>query len=250
MVTQTTITFVEAPALQLMTIPIELINDVPAPTEKARQRSLIELGQVDPVRLRLDEARRYDIIDGRRRIANLQENGAAEVKALVEFIDDDQADLHSLALNISRSPSPMVEAKKLVGLLERGRTQQEIAKVLGVTQGFISQRLRLFDLIPALQDALELGRMTLTTARVARKLTQADQVRLAGLDKITLLAGQDMLRSYQAEMIDLTQIDIPEMTEAILEAGCTLVLSGDQMQALERGETISVEVAGKLYRMS
>lgn len=239
----TTLMFVEAPTIQLINVPIELINNVPAPTQKARQQSLIELGQVDPVRLRPAEDGRFSIVDGRRRIANLIANKAQEVKALVEFIDDDQADLHALALNISRSPSPMIEARKSGGLIEKGYTQQQIAQMLGVTQGFISQRLGLLDLIPVLQTRLELGQMTLTAARAARKLPVEDQERLATLDKITVQAALDMLRGYQAKMVDLSSIDIPDT------GGHTINLSNDDIEILESGQGIIVKIGGNEYKL-
>lgn len=245
METKTTLTFVEAPTLQLMNIPIGLINNVPAPVEKARQQSLIDLGQVDPVKLRPAEYGRYEIVDGRRRIANLVANKAVEVKALVEFIDDDQSALHALALNVSRSHSPMIEAKLLVRLIEKGYTQQQLAKMLGVTQGFISQRLGLLDLVSALQTRLKLGKMTMTAARAARKLPREDQEKLATLDTITVRSAQDMLRSYQAEMVDLSSIDIPDISER----GHLITLSTNDVETLESGQGIVVEVNGSNYEL-
>jgi len=238
--TQTTITFVEAPALQLLIIPIELINGVPAPTNKARQQSLIEIGQIDPVRLRPTSDGRFDIVDGRRRIANLLEVGHVEVSALVEIITDSQAALHALVLNVSRSHSPMVEAR-LIAQLMQTHTQKEVAKMLGVTQGFISQRLGLLDLIPELQSRFELGQMTNEAARIAKKLPKEDQLKLAELDKITAGTVKEMLRSYQAEMVDLSSIDIPDMPDE----PPIVKLSKEQGEALNRGEAVTVIINGQ-----
>lgn len=235
-----TITFVEAPARQLLIIPIELINDVPAPTEKARQQSLIEIGQVEPIRLRVTEAGRYDLVDGRRRVANLKANGAAHIEALVENITDNQAALHALALNVSRSHSPMIEAR-LIAQLMQTHTQQEVAKMLGVTQAFISQRLSLLDLVPALQRKLELGQMTMSAARAAKKLPTEDQERLAELDKVTVDSAKEMLRGYQAEMVDLSEIDIPDWSSE----PPTVHLSKEQVTALKKGQPVTVVMNGQ-----
>lgn len=236
--TATKLTFVEAPTLQLLNVPIDLINDVPAPVAKARQLSLIELGQIEPIRLRPATNGRYDIVDGRRRVAEMVANGEKNIKALVEFLDDTQSALHALALNISRSHSPMVEARLLASLLEHGHTQQGIAKKLGVTQGLISQRLGLLDLIPELQSRLVLGTMTMSAARAARKLPTADQQRLALLDKITVKAAQEMLRGYQAEMVDLSAINIPE----IPAEPTTVLLTTAQFEALAQGKPVEIKI--------
>lgn len=234
------INFVEAPARQLTKISIDLLKNVPAPTSKARQQSLIEIGQVDPVRVRPTDDGLYEITDGRRRVANLIANGATEVEVIIESIDDNQAALHALALNVSRSHSPMTEARLIAKLMET-HTQQEVAKMLGVTQALVSQRLALLDLVPELQHKLELGEMTMSAARAALKLPKSDQIALSRMDKVTVDAAKEMLRSYQAEMVDLSAIDIPDMPAE----PTGVQLTKEQAQALGRGESVAVLVNGQ-----
>lgn len=237
------VTFVEAPASTLEVIPIELINDVPAPTSMARQTSLIKLGQVDPVRLRPGGDGRFDIVDGRRRVANAKVAGLDTVTALVEIVTDTQAAFNALALNVSRSHSPMTEARLITDLLKH-HTQQEIAKMLGVTQAFISQRLSLLDLVPDLQRRLEVGKMTLTAARAARKLSKEAQRELAKVDKITVQSAKDMLRQYQAEMIDLSAINIPDLDQPP-PAPPKVTLSQEHLDRLAAGEEVTVQFDGR-----
>lgn len=209
---------------------------------KARQQTLIELGQIQPVRLRRHEDGKYEIVDGRRRVSAMQANGDEEVLALIDTVSDTVADLQALALNMSRSPSPMLEARKLSSLLERGRSQKDLARELGISQSLISQRLSLLNLISVLQDALEEGEISLQTAKVAVKLTKEDQLLLYGNnDRITLKVTKEMLRSYQADMIDLSQIDIPTV-------GFNLTISEVQMDELKTGTTI-IEIKGKRYEI-
>ncbi len=243
--TKMKVQFVEAKR-EFATISIESIKDTPAPTSKARQQSLIELGQIEPIRLRAIDAGLYEIIDGRRRLADLIANGAIEVEAFIETIDDARAALHGLVLNVSRSHSPMVEARLLAQLIEKGYTQQQLAVILGVSQGLIAQRLGLLDLTPELQEALELGRMTLTAARSARKLPKPGQAELAQIDKITVQAAQDALRGHQSEMIDLSAIDIPALPSP---ASHTITLTPAQLAALGTGQEITAEVDGRRVKI-
>lgn len=233
---------VEDDNLRLAVIPIDLIDNVPAPQSKMRQRSLLRIGQRSPIVVRPTGSGHYEIIDGRRRLANMSAAGLPEVKVLVEQLDDSQAILTSLVLNMSRSPSPMVEARLIGQLIEKGHTQQQVGEMLGVTQALISQRLGLLDLSPFLQQKLERGEMTLTAARSARKLPLADQDTLAASVKVTVKNAEEMLRSYQAEMIDLSTIDIPSLSET---AQTTICLTETDVASLEAGDPVTVKINGK-----
>lgn len=236
------LTFVEVPSQTLADVPIDLINDVPAPTDKARQSSLIELGQVEPVRLRPNNDR-YDIVDGRRRISNAKAIGRDTVTAIIETLTDDQAAINALVLNVSGTHSPMVEARLISSLL-RKYSQKDIARMLGVSASLITQRLNLLDLVPELQDRLEMGEITLSTAKMARKLSKKDQLKLSTLDKITNKVVSEKLRSYQSEMIDLSGIDIPT-SPAPTQKKVEVVLGKDQIEALKRGGQIEIEIDGQ-----
>lgn len=234
------ITFIEAPSATLETVLIQLINDTPAATSRPRQTSLIELGQVNPVRLRPTSDGRFEIVDGRRRIADAKVAGIETVTALVESLSDDQATLYSL-VQMSRSPNPMMEAKEIAKLL-RTRTQQQVAKSLGITQAVVSQRVGLLDLIPELQDRLEVGEMTLTAARSAKKLSAEAQATLAKEEKVTVKVTEDLLRNYQAEMVDLSSIDIPSLNPL---PPSHVVLSEEDVAKLVAGGQVSVELDGQ-----
>lgn len=239
--------FVEAPARQLANIPLYLVNDTPAPVSKGRQESLTEAGQVNPIRLRPTADGRYDIVDGRRRVANLKAKGADEVEALVETVDDETADWHALILNMARSDSPMVEARLIGKLRARGYSQKQIAARLGLkgsSQSLISQRESLLNLIPALQDKLEREEMTFQAARyLVRKkfvLPVAIQEQLALLPRITIVEAREALRQFQADEVDLSSIDIP------MDAPTPFVrLSREQVLALTEGQPIIVKIGNQ-----
>lgn len=236
---------------ELKVIPIDQINAVPAATSKARQESLLDVGQVEPIKLRPDGSGRYDIIDGRRRIANMQAAGITEVEAQVEPMDDKRAALVGLILHAGRSASPMVEARQIQALLNSGWTQAQLAKAIGRTQGWISQRLSYFDLIPELQDRLDSGQITISTARSARKLTKAQQRELVdGSEdedgKITEQTAAEALREAQAKQASMMDQEIPDMPGRRY----TVVLDEGQLETLETGASVEIRIAGTTYTIS
>lgn len=219
--------------LKLETILISLIDlDVSvSATSKAQQRSLLKAGQVGPIRLQRLDNGRYAIIDGRRRVANLKATGATEVLTLVQRIDNTTATYQALILNMSRSYSPMTEARLIGKLKAEGHTDKQIAETLGVSKSLVVQRERLLDLHPILQEKLQAGLMTLAAAKQALKLPQSDQQALGESEgKVTVQRCSDVLRSYQAEMIDLSQINIPTDN--------TIYLTGEQLESLSSGQAI------------
>lgn len=231
---------------QLTRISIGEIIFEPAPVSKARQTSLLELGQVDPIRVRPSEDGRYEIINGRRRVANLVANGAKEVEVIIDHVTDEDADWQALALNMSGSPSPMVEARIIGKMVDRDYTQKEIARRLGITQGNVSQRLSLLALIPELQGQLETSQITLTAARMICKLPEADQVSLLAEEQITVELAKDALRQYQAGEVDLSVIDIPSPPDS----GVTIRLTAAQVAALDEGGEVTLTIGGKEFRLS
>lgn len=248
------ITFVEAPVDSYEIVPLEKIHGVPAPRDKSRQKSLSELGMIKPVSLCPAPDGMFYIVDGRRRIINAQAVGFGAVPALIKELTRTEYLIHSLVLNMGRSPSPMVEAE-LMAELYQTHTQQEIAQMLSITQALVSQRLGLLDLVEELRVKLKLEEMTLTAARAAKKLPPDAQRELAKLDKVTVTAAQDMLRQYQSVAVDLTTINIPEMprpdqTDQVAEPPkpiTEIVLSANDFQKLRAGQEI--EVNGIIIRV-
>lgn len=115
-------------------------------------------------------------------------------------------------------------------------------------QGFVFQRYAavsqiVHGTISKFKRRLEVGTMTLTAARSAKKLDKAAQERLSKLDKITVKAAKDMLRSYQAEMIDLSSISIPEigLQKVVLSHGdVDLIKNGGQVQVTINGQPVII----------
>jgi len=234
--------------MELQSVPIDQIEDVPAPESKVRQLSLMELEQVYPVKLRTNGTGTYEIVDGRRRIADLKAIGAETVWAVVEEMDDVTAAAHSLTANVSRSRNHMSEAWDAARLRDAGYSQTRIAEQVGVSQGFISQLLALADsLHPDLQQKLAQGEIAFSCARIALKLPVKDQVRLAQMDRPTIKAAKELLESYQSKTIDLSDLDVPGSPNDYTPPA---VIPADDMDRLAKGETIIIEWQGLTLTVS
>jgi ParB family chromosome partitioning protein len=131
-------------------------------------------------------SRNYVILVGHRRRLACQQLGWTELDARVadELIDADATDVETMiAENIlRRALSPIEEARALQRLLERrGGDQRAVAQRFGMSQPWISKRLKLLDLAPELQ------------AGVARPANAADEgpARLSVTDALIYAGLED-----------------------------------------------------------
>ena len=118
------------------------------------------------------------VINGNRRLAAARLVGLAEVPVtMLEHLGRDaMLDEAVLVENIHRRDlPPLREAQAIQVLVERQGSQAKAAARLGKTQGFISQRLALLKLAPALREALTAGSLPLEEARTLGRLTVQEQ---------------------------------------------------------------------------
>ncbi|MFJ5804059.1 ParB/RepB/Spo0J family partition protein [Streptomyces decoyicus] len=169
----------EAPPPEL---PLKLISENPDnPREKVGDvtdlvATLKEIGLVQAItiatveaylRTRPDRAKdlqpgaEYVVVDGHRRHAAAREAGFRSIKYTIndDFVATDERLLEAaFVANLQRENlSDLEEAAALEKLVEHYGSQRKAAQRLGVTQAFISQRLSLLKLDPALQADLESG---------------------------------------------------------------------------------------------
>lgn len=113
------------------------------------------------------------VLNGNRRLAAARKAGLDEVP--VHVLDrlgrDDYLDESVLIENIHREAlPPLREAQALQLLTERHGSQRTVAKRIGKTQGYVSQRLALLKLAPELRAALTAGQLRVEDARRVAKL--------------------------------------------------------------------------------
>jgi ParB family transcriptional regulator, chromosome partitioning protein len=151
---------------------------------------------------------------GNRRLKAAQFAGldTVPVHVLDHLGREGQLDDAVLIENIQRlNYAPMREAAALQELLNRHGTQHEVAKRIGKTQGYVSQRLKLLKLAPELQAAVAHGSLRVEDARS-----------LAGLPVTDQAAAWDRLKTRR-EQADDDQADYGVITAGrkVKESGST-----------------------------
>ncbi|WP_331724766.1 ParB/RepB/Spo0J family partition protein [Streptomyces canus] len=121
----------------------------------------------------------YVVIDGNRRLAAARLAGLEELR--IDVNDDlaaSAADLLESALiaNIHREDvAPLDQAKAIQDLVKVHGSQGEVARRLGKTPPWVSQRLALLELTPELQEQVETGELKVEPARRIGRLPKAQQ---------------------------------------------------------------------------
>ena len=117
--------------------------------------SISRYGVIQPIVVR-NLGSKYEIIAGERRYKAARLAGLKKIPAIVNDADDEKSAEIALLENLQRKDlSPIEEAKSYKKLLERGYlTQEQLATRMGKTQATISNKLRLLNLSPKVQDAL------------------------------------------------------------------------------------------------
>ena len=131
--------------------------------------SISELGLLVPLVVRPLGGEEYAVIAGAGRLEALRRSGAgprSRVPCVVVEVDDAEAMLLALVENVVREEMrPFDEAEAARVLTEDyGLTQERVASALGITQGAISRKMRVFRLAPAVVAAVRRGDVELAPA--------------------------------------------------------------------------------------
>ncbi|WP_331742584.1 ParB/RepB/Spo0J family partition protein [Streptomyces sp. NBC_01006] len=181
----------EVPIEALAHNPFNLREDLTELDELAQ--SLISRGQLQPLavatRMAFMEAHPgqtdglgrapYVVIDGNRRLAAAQLAGLKTMHIHVnDALSASAADILESALiaNVHRvDVAPMDQARALQELVDVHGSQAQVAKRLGKTAAWVSQRLTLLNLTPALQEKVDTGELKVEPARRIGRLPQERQ---------------------------------------------------------------------------
>ena len=126
-------------------------------------------------------AARYEIVAGERRWRAAQRAGLTEIPAVIRALDDVEILEIGIIENVQRADlNPIEEAMGYQALIDRfGRTQQELAEVVGKSRPHIANTLRLLGLPLDVQEMVRDGRLTAGHARAI--LTAPNMMELAQL---------------------------------------------------------------------
>ena len=139
-------------------------------------KSIRQMGIIQPLVLR-KLGDKYEIIAGERRYKASFIAGLTKVPAVVIDLNDNESAEVAIVENIQRKNlTALEEAKSYKKLLDRGYlTQEELATRMGKTQGSISNKLRLLNLSPAVQEALLNNEISERHARSLLKIEDEDE---------------------------------------------------------------------------
>ena len=168
-------------------LPIELVHRNPAqPRKHFDEAELTELsdsirahGVLQPILVRPAPNGRFEIVAGERRWRAAQRAGLHAIPAVIRELDEVEVLEIGIIENVQRSDlNPIEEAQGYQALIDRfGRTQQDLADVVGKSRPHIANMLRLLTLPEDMLDMVRDGRLSAGHARAI--LTAPDPKALA-----------------------------------------------------------------------
>lgn len=181
--------------------------------------SIIHLGVLTPLRVASD----MTIISGHQRWRACKELGIKQVPVIIasDLMDEEDKEMQLIASNFGRMKNDPVKQGKLIAEYERLagirhggdrasgnnfrlKTQEDIAKELGVTPRTLRNLKRLNDLDPALQDLISEGKLTPTTGfTLISQLSKDEQLKLITSLDITQKYTQAAIESKIAQIRDV-----------------------------------------------
>ncbi|MEU9418430.1 ParB/RepB/Spo0J family partition protein [Streptomyces sp. NPDC048272] len=150
----------------------------------------------------LEPGAQYVVVDGHRRLAAAREAGFSKLKVTVNdaFAATDESLLEAaFVANAQREDlTELEEAHALQRLVQHYGSQHKVAKRLGLTQPYVSQRISLIALAPDLQADLVEGRRTVEQVRGLAKLSHSEQRTAADARRAEVPAARKERRSQSA----------------------------------------------------
>lgn len=164
-----------------------LIPNPNQPRKQFNEISLNELassiktyGILNPILVRKKE-NMYEIIAGERRYRAAKIAGLTEIPAIIKNVDENKMSEIAIIENIQRENiNPIEEAKSYQEILNKKNiTESELSELLGKSQPFISNKIRLLNLQLDIQEALINKKISEKHARSLLKIkNEAQQIAL------------------------------------------------------------------------
>ena len=122
----------------------------------------------------------YEIIAGERRVKASRMAGLETVPAIVREFDDTEMMEIALLENLQREDlNPFEEANAYVKIMEaKNLTHEELAKVLGKSQSYVTNTIGLLRLPDEIKDLVINGKLSMTHARILSKMSDRNTINL------------------------------------------------------------------------
>lgn len=168
----------------IQTIDIELISPKPGQPRQVFDAekiqgladSISEIGLQQPIKVRPKDDGHYEIVQGERRWRACKLLGLATIQAIEEDLDDDRAYVISVVENEQRENlTPIETAEALQHMMTtQNLTQEGVAKKIGRSRTWVTQKLRLLNLPAGVKDTIRDQRLSESHARQLLKLKGAE----------------------------------------------------------------------------
>ncbi len=178
--------------------------------------SIRQHGIIQPLVLR-PNGDKYEIVAGERRYKASMMAGLASVPAVIARISDQQSAETSIVENVQRKALTAIEeAQSYKALLDKGyMSQEELAKRMGLSQGAISNKLRLLTLSDEVQNAVLENKISERHARSLLKIkdkdTQNNWLNRIINERLTVKQLDDLLRNEnfdEQQNVDNSEVSI------------------------------------------
>ena len=122
----------------------------------------------------------YEIIAGERRVKASRMAGLDTVPAIIREFDDTEMMEIALLENLQREDlNPFEEANAYVKIMEaKNLTHDELAKVLGKSQSYITNTIGLLRLPDDIKELVINGKLSMTHARILSKMSDYNTIKL------------------------------------------------------------------------
>lgn len=179
--------------------------------DNIRQHGLLQPITVRKVDILLNKdgsACSYEVVCGERRYRAFKLNKEKEIPCIVREMNDEEALDAMITENLQRKDvDPIEEAFAFGQLHAHGKSIEEIALRFGKSARFITERIKLDNLLPELKSWVTKGWMTIGAAMHICKLTEEEQRRFL----------EDFVEDYDMETFDsdgpVTKQDAVEFTD-------------------------------------
>lgn len=140
--------------------------------------SIQKIGLIEPIIVR-QKGDDFEVIAGHRRLVACRLAGVKSAKCIVVDAEDTEAEAMKMHENYMRlDVSPLEQAQYFQYLSEKkGMKQSEIAELLGVSEGYVSQRMAILSWDEELVEALDAGQISFSSARELSRITDERTLR-------------------------------------------------------------------------
>lgn len=202
-------------AQKIIQIPIDKIIPNPNQPRKFFNQSALEelaesiktFGVIQPIQVRELGEDIYELVAGERRLRASLLAGIEEIPCLIVTLTDQDSAVISIVENIQRENlSYFEEAESYKQLIHYyNLTQEDVAKMLGKSQSFVANKIRLLKMEPEVIDEIKENKLSERHARallrIPDKELQLEVIEQISKKEMTVKKTEDLIKKIRDEVL-------------------------------------------------